>query len=113
MKVLKVLFAIISLVFFTIQPILGLDFIEYDSSSYYHGEMPSIKSVKADETAGLSITYVTLHQPINGCLNLFVGEDEYTCVNFIEGEGTVMNVSLPNMMTYAHLGSYNGDKVSK
>lgn len=113
MKFLKVFFTLFTVVFFAIQPALGLEFIEYDSSSYYHGEMPTIQFIKADESAGLALTHITLHQPINGCLDLFVGEEKYTCVNFVNGQATVMDVNLPDIMTYAHLGNFKGDKVSK
>ncbi len=110
---MKCISVLITFIFIAINPVLGLDFIEYDSASYYHGEMPIIKSIKADENAGLALTYITLKEPINGCLDFFVEGTEYKCINFVDGVGTVTDLELESKMSYAHLESYKGEKISK
>lgn len=88
----------------------AFDVVEYDSASYYHGELPHIQSIKADKEAGLALTYITLKEKIDGCLDVYFGENEYKCINFVKGEGTVLNAELENKMDYAYLSNFAGDK---
>ena len=112
MKFLKGIVVLIIVNIFVISPSFGLDFDTADSTSYYHGDLPSIVSVKLDKMQS-STAHITLNQAINGCLNVFVEGESFECVLFKDGKGIVNDVVLNQEVSYVNIASYQNKATSK
>ncbi len=88
LKYLKRIIVLICITFFYIQPLAALDFSEIDSTAYVHEELPEIEAIALDDK-NPNITYIKLHKPVNGCLNVFIDELSFDCVPFTNGIGVL------------------------